>query len=99
MMQNEPKNQHDTTNLVDEGTPSDETPSFDADQTIVMTDTDFTDNVGDVSVEINVDELVAQVEAEHGDDVIRKQEIRRRLDQIAESQSFEETYAIEFEKD
>ncbi len=68
-------------------------------ETVVLSETDITDNVGDVSGEINVEELVAKVEAEHDDDAARKHAVRQRLEDIAEDQGFEETYAIEFEKD
>lgn len=47
-------------------------------------DTDEDDNVGDISVEINVEELVAKLEATDSDDVTRKREIRRRLDELEE---------------
>ncbi len=43
------------------------------------------DNVGDISVEINVEELVAKLEATDSDDVARKREIRRRLDELEET--------------
>ena len=33
------------------------------------------------------------------DDAARKHAVRKRLEEIAEDQSFEETYAIEFDKD
>ena len=68
-------------------------------ETVVLPETDITDNVGDVSVEINVEELVAKVEAEHDDDAARKHAVRQRLEEIAEEQGFEETYAVEFDKD
>jgi hypothetical protein len=68
-------------------------------ETVVLPDTDVTDNVGDVSVEINVEELIAKVEAEHDDDAARKHAVRKRLEEIAEEQGFEETYAIEFDDD
>ena len=71
----------------------------DATETAVLNETVITDNVGDVSVEINVEELVAKVEAEHDDDAARKHAVRKRLEEIAEEQGFEETYAIEFDKD
>jgi len=87
-MQNEPKNENDTLIPVDDETLPDEVETFDADQTIVMVDT----------VELNVDELVAEVEAEDDTDVARKQEIRRRLEQVAEGKSFEDTYAVDIEK-
>ena len=54
-----------------------------------------TDNVGDVSVEINVEALIADIEANEDKDVARKKEIRQRLEDLAEEQSFESTYAID----
>ena len=57
-----------------------------------------TDNVGDVSVEINVEELVAKIEAEEDTDAARKKEIRRRLEDVVEEQSFEDTYAIDLDE-
>ncbi len=42
------------------------------------------DNVGDISVEINVEELVAKLEATDSDDVARKREIRKRLEDLEE---------------
>jgi hypothetical protein len=68
-------------------------------ETTVLPEMEITDNVGDVSVEINVEELVAKVEAEHDDDAARKKAIRQRLEDIAEDQSHEATYAVEFDKD
>ena len=68
-------------------------------ETIVMPETAPTDNVGDVSVEINVEELVAKVEAEYDEDAHRKKEIRCRLEELAESQDFEDTFAIDFDGD
>ena len=71
----------------------------DVTETVALSETDITDNVGDVSVEINVEELVAKVESEHDDDAARKKAVRQRLEDIAEDKGFEDTYAIEFEKD
>ena len=67
-------------------------------ETVVLPET-ATDNVGDVSVEINVEELIAKVEAEHDDGAARKHAVRKRLEEIAEEQGFEATYAIEFDDD
>ena len=53
-------------------------------ETVVLTETGVTDNVGDVSVEINVEELVAEIEASQGDDAHMKMEIRKRLEEIQE---------------
>ena len=50
-------------------------------------------------VEINVEELVALVESEQDEGAKRKKEVRQRLEELAEEQGFEATYAIEFEKD
>ena len=57
-----------------------------------------TDNVGDVSVEINVEELIADIEAHDDKDAARKREIRRRLEDAVEDQSFEDTYAIDLDE-
>ena len=45
-------------------------------------DMDDDDNIGDISVEINVEELVAKLEATDSDDVARRREIRRRLEDL-----------------
>jgi len=61
-------------------------------------DDDDTDNVGDSSVEVNVEELIAELERTDGAISARQKEIRRRLEELAEEGSFEDTYAIEFDK-
>lgn len=66
-----------------------------ADDDVMVDDMQPTDNVGDVSVEINVEELVAKIESEDSADVARKKEIRRRLEDMAEEKDFEDTYAID----
>lgn len=63
-----------------------------SDDTVVLEEIDDDD---DISVEINVEELVAKLEATHDADVARKKEIRRRLEELAEEKSFEDTYAID----
>jgi hypothetical protein len=57
-----------------------------------------TDNVGDVSVEINVEELIADIEARDDKDAARKREIRRRLEEAVEDRAFEDTYAIDLDE-
>jgi hypothetical protein len=47
-------------------------------------DDDDVDNVGDISVEINVDELVAKIEADDDDDAARKKEVHRRMEELNE---------------
>ncbi|MFQ5547217.1 MAG: hypothetical protein ACE5FV_02905 [Woeseia sp.] len=70
-----------------------------AEDTVVPTETEDSDNVGDVSVEINVEELVAELEASQGDDAHRKKEIRRRLEEIQEqkleARELEDTFNID----
>jgi len=92
-MQSDLKNENRETNFEEDKL------SVDDEETVVLTEDEFTDNVGDVSVEINVEELVAEIEANHGDDSARKKAVRQRLEEIAEDQSFEDTYAVEFEDD
>jgi hypothetical protein len=64
-------------------------------ETAVLSEPVVTDNVGDVSVEINVEELIADIESENDEDAARKKEVRRRLEEMAEEKSFEDTYAID----
>lgn len=65
---------------------------------LVLPETEDSDNVGDVSVEINVEELVAEIEASQGDDADKTKEIRRRLDEVREqrevSKEMEDTFAM-----
>lgn len=68
------------------------------DTTVVLDETGaFTDNVGDVSVEINVEELIADIEASEDKDAHRKKEIRRRLEELAEDKALDDTYAVDFD--
>ena len=63
-----------------------------SDDTIVIEDDDDDeddDNIGDLSVELNVEELVAKLEATDDDDLGRKREIRRRLDELREQREAE----------
>jgi len=81
----------------------DHEPEAEADQefveTEVLPEATLTDNVGDVSVEINVEQLIADIEGEKDADAARKKEIRRKLEEVAEEKSLEDTYAIEFDAD
>lgn len=66
-------------------------------------DIDEEDNVGDISVEINVEELVAKLEETDSDDVARKREIRRRLEELEEmrrsSQDLDSTFNFNLDDD
>ena len=67
--------------------------------TVVLDETGtLTDNVGDVSVEINVEELIADIESTDDKDAAHKKEIRRRLEEVVEEQAFEDTYAIDLDE-
>ena len=57
-----------------------------------------TDNVGDASVEINVEQLIADFEQSDDSASSRKLEVRRRLEDLAEEGAMEDTYAIEFDE-
>ena len=61
------------------------------------------DNVGDISVEINVEELVAKLEATDSDDVARRREIRRRLEELEEmrraSKDLDSTFNFDLDDD
>jgi hypothetical protein len=66
--------------------------------TVVLDEAEPTDNIGDASVEINVEELIADIEKSADDASCRKMEVRRRLEEIAENKSFDDTFAIEFDE-
>ena len=72
-------------------------------ETVVLPETENSDNVGDVSVEINVEELVAEIEASQGDDAHKKKEIRKRLEEIQEekraSRENGDTFNIDLNED
>lgn len=63
-----------------------------SEDTIVIDDDDDdedNDNVGDLSVELNIEELVAKLEATDSDDTMRRRQIRRRLDELREQREAE----------
>ena len=72
-------------------------------ETVVLPETANSDNVGDVSVEINVEELVAEIEASQECDAHTKKEIRRRLEDIQEQKEalheIDDTFDIDLNED
>jgi hypothetical protein len=66
-------------------------------ETVVLTETEATDNVGDASVEINVEELISKIEQTADEVSERKKKVRRRLEELAESKDFDDTFAVEFD--
>jgi len=73
-----------------------------AEDTIVISE-DLTDidSVGDISAEINVEELVAKLEATDDDNLDRKREIRKRLERLRDQQDAEldSTYNFNLDED
>ncbi len=64
-----------------------------SDATVVMSDESFEE--GDVPTEANIDSLVKEMDRPMEDDLARKQEVRRKLEELAEEQGFDSTYAID----
>lgn len=61
------------------------------------------DNVGDISVEINVEELIAKIETDDSDEAVKKREAHRKLEELNERRRAEEdigsTYNINLDDD
>ena len=61
------------------------------------------DNVGDISVEINVEELVAKIEIEQSEEAVQKREAHRRIEELYERRQVDEdldsTYNIDLDDD
>ena len=81
---------------LDEDVEQDDTEDSDDELSAEVLDDDDDDNVGDISVEINVEELVAKLEATGEDDVARRRQIRKRLDELEDqrqsSRDLDSTY-------
>jgi hypothetical protein len=75
----------------------------DAEDTVVFSSAKNSDNVGDVSVEINVEELIAEFESSQSVEVARKKEIRRRLEEIWEQRQamkeLEDTFSFDMNEE
>jgi hypothetical protein len=71
--------------------------------TVVFSTSKGSDNVGDVSVEINVEELIAEFESSVDSEAARRKEIRRRLEEIREQKEakkdLEDTYSFDLYDD
>ena len=65
--------------------------------TVVMSEDSFSDP--DISMEVNVEKLVAELEKADDSEAQRKAEIRHRLEELAEDGSLEDTYAIDLSDD
>lgn len=74
--------------------------SVDVSETDIITSLDD-DNIGDLSVEVNVEELVADLEPVDDSLVHRKSEIRRKLEELRElkEKELESTYNISLDEE
>ena len=68
--------------------------------TVILSDSNSDDDDDDEesTAEINVERLMAELEKTDHQDAARRKEIRRRLEELAEEKSFEDTYAFEFDE-
>ncbi len=64
----------------------------------IVVDTDI-DNVGDISVEINVEELVAEIESTDAMESVEKAKVRKKLDEIREEHEDELDSTYNFDLD
>ena len=73
--------------------------SEDDELALMPDDVEPDDNVGDISVEINVEELVAKIEATDDEEVHRKAEVRRRLEMLRDEREREFDSTFNFNLD
>jgi len=70
---------------------------------IATDDDDDNDNVGDLSVELNIEELVAKLEATDSEDVARQRQIKRRLEELRDEREsmkdIDSTYNFNFDEE
>ena len=90
----------DNKDVAEEDLSEDETANIDPTETDILTGLND-DNIGDLSVELNVEELVAKLESADDSGVHRKSEIRRRLEEIREQrdQELDSTYNINIDEE
>ncbi len=71
------------------------------DTVVIATDDDDNDNVGDLSVELNIEDLVAKLEATDSEDIARRRQIKRRLEELREERDamkdLDSTYNFNFD--
>lgn len=82
-------------NTVENDDDEDDVDEFSDDETIVMSSDDDDDDELDVSMEVNVEKLMAEMDKTDKNDIERKKEIRRRLEEIQEQRSLEDTYSFD----
>ena len=86
----------------EDGTPDEDVADDEFADTIVI-DSDDEDNVGDMSVEIDVDELMAKIETDDSDEAVAKRRAHRKLKELREQRRIDEdlgsTYNINLDDD
>ena len=85
----------------DEDDVDDDTDSSDDTVVIADDDDDDNDNVGDLSVELNIEDLVAKLEQTDSEDIARRRQIKRRLEELREERDamrdLDSTYNFNFD--
>ena len=68
--------------------------------TVILTEVDEDDDsIGDTTIEMDIENLVAKLEASDADDVHRRAEIRRRLEELREQRDLELDSTFNFNLD
>ena len=67
--------------------------------TVVMSDDDDDDDGGDTTIQMDIEKLVAKLDASDSEDVHRRAEIRRRLEDLREQQQQELDSTFNFKLD
>jgi hypothetical protein len=83
----------------DEDTVVEDDDEDDFTDTVILSDTSPDDDDEESTAEINVEKLMAELEKTDHQDAARRKEIRRRLEELAEERSFEDTYAFDFDEE
>ena len=85
---------------IDDDEDDEDTESSDDTVVIATDDDDDDDNVGDLSVELNIEDLVAKLEATDSEDIARRRQIKRRLEELREERDamkdIDSTYNFNF---
>jgi len=78
----------------------DEVSEDESTETVVLTEVDD-DGIGDTSLEMNIEKLVAKLEESDEQDVHRRAEIRHKLEELREQreQELDSTYNINLDED
>lgn len=80
-------------------TPIDESSDESLTATVVITEDDVDDVSGDTTIEMDIERLVAKLDASDSEDVHRRAEIRRRLEELREQREQELDSTFNFNLD